>query len=246
VIAYLGVDARKVHTVYLGSEPGLQPPTWDERVAARAKFGITADRPCILFVGALGHDRNKGFDTLWRAWRFLTTRRDWDGILVVAGSGRSLSSWKREIEAANAGNRVRLLGFVDEMAGLLAAADLLVSPVRYDAYGLNVQEALCRGVPALVSRRAGVTERFTAEMSDMVLADPEDVGEVVTRLLWWRQAMEAWRARTAGLGAQLRRHTWTDMAARIVSLAEGSDGSRGWPTGAPGETQIVWPGPNAS
>jgi glycosyltransferase involved in cell wall biosynthesis len=223
----------RIHTVYLGNDPALQPATWDERAAARAKFGITGDRPCILFVGALGYDRNKGFDTLWSAWRFLSTHRDWDADLVVAGGGRSLSSWRREVDAANMGNRVRLLGFVEGMAGLLAAADLLVSPVRYDAYGLNVQEALCRGVPALVSRHAGIAERFTTEMSDMVLVDPEDTGEVVTRLLRWRQAMETWKARSAALGAELRRHTWTDMAARIVSLAEESS-NRG-----PGETQIV-------
>ena len=111
------------------------------------------------------------------------------------------------------------LGSVD-VAELLAAADLLVSPVRYESYGLNVHEAVCRGVPVLVSRRAGVTERFTAKVSDMVLPDPEDVEDLIVKLRRWRSAMADWRARIFSVGAELRRYTWTDMAARIVSLVE--------------------------
>ena len=39
-------------------------------------------------------------------------------------------------------------------------ADALVSPTRYEAYGLAVQEALCCGLPAIVSAEAGVAERI--------------------------------------------------------------------------------------
>ena len=52
---------------------------------------------------------------------------------------------------------------------LLAAADLLVSPVRYEAYGLNVHEALCRGAAVMVTRTAGVVERFDHDLEPSLL-----------------------------------------------------------------------------
>ena len=43
---------------------------------------------------------------------------------------------------------------------ILAALDGLVHPARYEAYGLSVHEALCRGVPSIVSASAGIAERY--------------------------------------------------------------------------------------
>jgi glycosyltransferase involved in cell wall biosynthesis len=68
-----------------------------------------------------------------------------------------------------------LLGYREDVATILAASDLLASPTRYEAYGLNVHEAICRGVPALVSRSAGVAERYPPELRSWLLDDPDDV-----------------------------------------------------------------------
>ena len=46
----------------------------------------------------------------------------------------------------------------EEAPAVLAACDALVSPTRYEAYGLAVHEALARGLPALVSRSAGIAD----------------------------------------------------------------------------------------
>ena len=59
----------------------------------------------------------------------------------------------------------------------------------------------------------------------MLLASPDDVDEVVARLLAWRRAMNHWRQQFARLGAEMRRYTWSDMAARIVELADGARGN---------------------
>jgi len=74
----------------------------------------------------------------------------------VAGGGSGLARWKSEVANSGLQYRARFLGSTDRIPEVLAAADLLVSPVRYEAYGLNVQEAICRGVPAMVSRDAGM------------------------------------------------------------------------------------------
>jgi glycosyltransferase involved in cell wall biosynthesis len=119
--------------------------------------------------------------------------------------------------------QVQLLGITRRIPELLAAADLLVSPVRYESYGLNVQEALCRGVPALVSGRAGIAERYPAELRDLILDDPEDVDALVARLLAWRESLDAWKARVAALSEELRAYTWDRMASDIVELVEATE-----------------------
>jgi hypothetical protein len=220
----LGLDARKVRTLYLGGESAWRPTTEAERVAQRGRLGQETGRPLVLFLGGLGHDERKGFDTLWRAWSALCADPTWDADLLVAGGGAATSRWEARVAASGLTRRVRLLGFTNHVFDLLAAADLLVSPVRYEPYGLNVQEAVCRGVPALVSARAGVVEHFTPDLAELVLPDPDDAGGLAMRLRRWRADVDGWRRRFAPLGAVLRARSWDTMAAEIVALAEAESG----------------------
>jgi glycosyltransferase involved in cell wall biosynthesis len=229
LVRLLGVRPERVHTVYLGSDPRYRPATELERSAALRWLGRTRGRPVVAFVGALGHDHNKGLDTLLAAWRSLCSGPDWDADLVVAGGGRAVERWRAEVSRSGLADRVRLLGFTDRVPDLLAAADLLVSPARYEAYGLNVQEAVCRGVPALVSARAGIAERYPAELRALVLPDPEDVEGLAAALRRWRADMDGWRERFAGFGETLRAQTWDGMARAIVAAVEGERASRGAP-----------------
>jgi glycosyltransferase involved in cell wall biosynthesis len=219
LVQRVGVGPERVHTVYLGGD--LEPASPRERAAARRWLGVEAERPVVLFAGALGHDHNKGFDTLWRAWRELATGGGWDALLLVAGGGRGLETWRARVAAAGLTEGVRFLDFSERLAEVLAASDLLVSPVRYEAYGLNVHEAVCRGVPALVSRGAGVAERYPASLSEMLLPDPEDAADLAARLQRWRRSSESWKEAFAPFAAALSRRTWADVAADFVALVEG-------------------------
>ncbi|MGH9310596.1 MAG: glycosyltransferase, partial [Vicinamibacterales bacterium] len=140
--------------------------------------------------------------------------------LVVAGAGRRRSQWEEEAARSGQSGSVRFLGFTPHVRELLAASDLLVSPVRYESYGLNVHEALCRGAAVLVSQAAGVTERFDAALSEALL--PRDItsDELARRLRLWREDLEGWRARAAGTAARLRARSWQQMAAELIDIAE--------------------------
>jgi glycosyltransferase involved in cell wall biosynthesis len=220
LIRHLGIDPDRVHVVYLGTDPAWSPPAAEERVQQRRRLGILDDRPVVLFVGALGYDNNKGFDTLLAAWRTLVAAGNWDAELLVAGSGNGLPRWQRAVARDGLAGTIRFLGFCPEVMGLLAGVDLLVSPARYEAYGLNVQEAVCRGVPALVSSRAGVVEQYPPDLAEMVLSNPDDAVELARRLLLWRSDRQQWRERFHPLSEALRVNSWDQMAARIVALAE--------------------------
>ncbi|GJG86384.1 hypothetical protein tb265_15650 [Gemmatimonadetes bacterium T265] len=218
LVTRLGIEPERVRVVYLGSDPTWMPASEPEIAAARTWLGATPGRPVVVFVGAMGYDERKGFDTLWAAWRALCATPDWDADLWVAGGGRGLPRWVERTARAGLSHRIRFLGFTQRVRDLLAAADLLVSPVRYEPYGLNVQEAICRGVPAVVSRVAGAAERYGPLQEGLLLASSDDVAGLVRTLRSWRSEMTAWKQRFAPLSAALRTHTWEAMAAEIEAL----------------------------
>ena len=102
----------------------------------------------------------------------------WDANLVVAGTGPELPYWKRRVAESGLEDDIRLLGFTKEISTLLAAADALVSPTRFEPYGQGVHEALCCGLPVFVTRCAGIAERFPAELHDLLLDDPPDAAQL--------------------------------------------------------------------
>jgi glycosyltransferase involved in cell wall biosynthesis len=219
LINLLGLAPQRVYTIYPGTDSAWQE-TPERRHLARRWLGIESGRPLIAFVGALGHDSRKGFDILWRAWTDLCRNAQWDTDLVVAGSGRALSHWRNKALTSGLSGRVRFLGFTARVLDVLAASDLLVSPARYESYGLNVQEALCSGIPAIVSANAGVAERYPAELSPLLLQNPENSGDLANRMLLWRQNMAVWVKLVEPTMRRLRTYTWNDMARRIFDLAE--------------------------
>jgi glycosyltransferase involved in cell wall biosynthesis len=220
LIRTLGIDPAIVHTVYPGSDPSTAPASQAERAAAREWLGVPNDRPLAVFVGLMGYDSNKGFDTLVAAWRELCASCRWDVDLIAAGGGRGSAEWARRITRKHLSSRIRLLGFTDQIPKLLAAADLLISPVRYEGYGMNVQEAVCRGVPAMVSRNAGIAERFPEHLRELLVDDPNSVEEVAARLVSWRAHMQEWKLRVGSFSQMLRRHSWTRMCERILAISE--------------------------
>jgi glycosyltransferase involved in cell wall biosynthesis len=224
LIRLYGVPRESIRVVYLSCDASMSPPTLDDRAKACAAIGISGAAPTIAFVGALGFDNRKGFDTLVDAWRRLSDNQKWDCNLVVAGGGRGLDAWRARIACEGLSARIRMLGATDKVAEVLAASDLIVSPVRYEPYGLNVHEAICSGVPAMVSRCAGVAERYPAQLDAMLIDDPEDAGALAEKMLAWRARVEDWQAAFAPLGVEFRARSWRDVARDFVDVVEQADG----------------------
>ncbi|MFE7515587.1 glycosyltransferase family 4 protein [Streptomyces sp. NPDC057540] len=119
---------------------------------ARAELGAV-ERPLLMAVGAL--ERGRGYRTLLdaaREWREL----DPQPLLVIAGEGRERAFLQRRI--FEEGLAVRLIGRRDDVAELLAAADVAVLPSRWEARSLLAQEALRLGVPLVATAVGGVPE----------------------------------------------------------------------------------------
>lgn len=221
LIERLGVRDDRVATEYYGIDADrFGPITPEERSRARRELGWPEDLSVVLFIGALG-DRRKGFDTLFEAWKRLRDRPARDARLAVVGAGAEAPIWKARAERDGLADRILFLGFSDRVASILAASDLLVHPARYEAYGLGVHEALCRGLPAIVSAAAGVAERFDATLRPLLLPDPENVDQLVDRLESWHANRPFWARAASVFGAALRVRDWDVMAESILNRVEG-------------------------
>lgn len=218
LIDRVGVPAEKVRVIYYGIDATqFRPPTEGERAATRAAIGWPTDRPIALFIGALG-DRRKGLDTLLRAWHMIDRSKS-DPLLVVIGRGAMLAELQRQAIDAGMRESVVFLGFRDDVPQLVRAADMLIAPTRYEAYGLGVHEALCCGLPAIVSAQAGVAERYPAELHALLLPDADNAADLAHRVERCLASRVTMAGPMTSFAAGLRRRSWDDMAADVVAAA---------------------------
>lgn len=218
VVNHVGVDPARVRRIYYGIDAARFHDRTDPTLA-KSHFGYEPQTPIVLFVGALG-DRRKGFDVVFEAWQTACHQPDWDARLLVVGSGAELSSWRARASASAVANRITFLGYRTDVAELMRAADLLIHPARYEAYGLAVHEALCSGVPAIVSAAAGIAERLPETLSRLLVHDVDSAEELASRLRCWRDAAAEFREAARAAGASLRMRSWDDMSRDIAGVAE--------------------------
>jgi glycosyltransferase involved in cell wall biosynthesis len=102
----------------------------------------------LLAVGRLSY--YKGFDTLIRALAGVT-----DASLLLIGSGEQQRAIEQQVRDSGVGDRVRLLGQVDDatLEAAYRACDVLCLPSvdRSEAFGLVLLEAMRAGKPVLAS-----------------------------------------------------------------------------------------------
>jgi glycosyltransferase involved in cell wall biosynthesis len=140
----------------------------------------------------------------------------------VIGSGRELAAWKQRAAQAQMSDSMHFLGHRRDVPDLVRASDFLVSPTRYEAYGLGVHEALCCGIPALVTDDAGVAERYPPDLQELLIRNPDDASELSKQLKSVFNRSLDLRESCLQFAEQLRERSWNDMAAELVERLEDS------------------------
>lgn len=132
----------------------------------RATLDTPADAPLLLALGRL--HRNKGFDVLIEALARLP-----DAILWLAGEGPLREDLQKQSHRLGIADRIRFLGWRTDIAGLFAAADLLVCPSRHEPLGNVIIEAWAHRRPVVAAAAQGPTE-IVADGENGLLVPVED------------------------------------------------------------------------
>jgi glycosyltransferase involved in cell wall biosynthesis len=215
IVSLLGVPPDRVQVLYSGVPPGFRSePDLGEGERLRARYGL-GGRRYVLSVGTL--QPRKNYVRLIRAFANLEPEAvEPEAQLVIAG-GRGWLYQDIFAEAERHGDRVRLLGFVDEadLPALYRNAALFAFPSLYEGFGLPVLEAMACGVPVVCSNASSLPE---VAGDAALLVDPLDtdgLAEAMARVLEDAGLRREMVARGA---AQAARFTWARAARQLVGV----------------------------
>jgi glycosyltransferase involved in cell wall biosynthesis len=139
---------------------------------------------------------------------------------VVAGAGTE-RPWRTLARELGIESRVDFRAFVEDISPLLASADLLLCPTRYEPYGLAIQEGIMAGVPPLVSNGvAGIVDRLPDALEELLIDDFENHVEWARRIRSCLRQLESLRARTASAAALFAQRSWDDFADEFIETVE--------------------------
>jgi len=174
--------------------PVIHPPIESLPEAEPAALARVAElvgrrRPLLAGIGRL--EPRKGFDKVIAALPELAQRFP-DVMLAIGGDGPDRAGLEALARAKGVGDRVKLLGRVDDAkrAALLASADLFVMPTRragrsVEGYGIVYAEAAWYGVPAVAGAEGGGAEAVVDGETGCVVAGDDDAAVLrgIERLL---------------------------------------------------------------
>ncbi len=180
-----------VDVVPLGVEVGeFGPDRRDPKV--RAKLGLTDDQPLLIYVGRL--DGEKKPDVVVEAFRKLPPALG--ARLALLGEGPL-----RQDIAALGDERIVMPGYVAnraELARWLASADIYVSAMADETFGISIIEAQASGLPVVGVGAGAMIDRVTEAVGR--LGPVGDAGAMAANIL------AVWDSDHRALGQQARAH----------------------------------------
>ncbi|MGY1739554.1 MULTISPECIES: glycosyltransferase [unclassified Blastococcus] len=152
------------------------------REEVRRRLGIAPGTVVVLTVANLR--REKGYPELLEAASTIL-RSGRDVLFLAAGQGALADAFRRRHGELHLGDRFRFLGQVDDVAGLLAAADVFTLPSRFEGKPVALMEALCVGLPVVATRVGGIPEQVTDGVEGLLVppGDPEALVAALVALI---------------------------------------------------------------
>ncbi len=144
----------------------------------RSTLDTPDDVPLLLSLGRL--HRNKGFDVLLEALEKLP-----EVYLWLVGSGSLAADLDAQSRALGIAERVRFLGWREDVASLYAAADVYVCPSRIEPLGNVVIEAWAHSRPVVAAAAAGPESLIKHGHSGLLVTvdDAEALAEAIQRVM---------------------------------------------------------------
>jgi glycosyltransferase involved in cell wall biosynthesis len=157
----------------------VAPPALPDRAGARDALGLDSNARVALLLGRL-ETRQKGLDILDEAIRRHASQlSDWTFLFVGAGDGQAdLARLSQDLRGQV---DIRCSSWSDSPHAVLAAADLLLMPSRWEGVPLVMLEAMTYGTPMLASE-IDVFQDYLPEANRIDFASA-DLANAMTRAI---------------------------------------------------------------
>jgi 1,2-diacylglycerol 3-alpha-glucosyltransferase len=182
----------------------------------RQAFRIPQDRPLLLYVGRVAHEKN--IDFLLLAFCELRRTRP-EAMFAIAGEGPALHHLQSQVGRLGLSGHVFFIGYLErerELANCYAAADVFVFASRTETQGLVLLEALAQGRPVVSTAHLGTTSILQAGCGARVAPErPEAFAQAIADIL-----EDTVRAERLSEQAHSYAQTWASsrMAVRLAAL----------------------------
>jgi glycosyltransferase involved in cell wall biosynthesis len=132
----------------------------------------------LIYVGSL--IKRKGLDLLFDALKDVKS----DFVLNIIGEGDEKDNLKKLAKELNIYDKVNFLGHKqrEDIVKYYKESDVFVFPTRMDCFGLVITEAMCAGLPVIVSKYADGAYDLIEEGENGFIVDPFDSAQFKERI----------------------------------------------------------------
>ena len=222
----LGIPAERISLApySVGNDWWLERSAKVDRKAVRESWGIPPEAPVVLYCAKLQPWKRP--QDLLRAFARAGLL---DAYLVIAGEGPLRPEMEREAAELGISQRSRFLGFVNQsqLPSVYTAADVLVLPSSYEAFGVVVNEASLCGCAVVSSDRVGAARDLIIPVNPSLVYPCGDVAALATLLR--KLISDRGRLRDLGEAARKRMASWSpnETTVGMVDAVEDAVSRRG-------------------
>lgn len=214
-VRHFGIQTPSI-TLPLGVELSVAYPQAKQKL--HDVYKIPEETPVVLFLSRLHYKKRP--DLLLHALKKLV-QENHDFHLILAGSGEpDYSAYLTNlVSSLGLAERTSMPGFVmgEEKELLLQGSDLFALPSFSENFGLAVAEAMCHGLPVIVTSGVQIAPEIAAQSAGLVVEGEVDaLGSAIFQLL----ASPNLRRQLGENGKSLatRRYSWKAIASDLASV----------------------------
>lgn len=178
------IRTGKITVVERGRDTALLGTRSPERRSdTRSRLGLDSGTPVVVAAGR--HEPQKAHADLIRSMQ-VARKQFPNAMLLIAGrEGASTAQIKATIQQCDATSWARLLGHREDVADLLAAADVMALPSHFEGTAGIALEAMALGTPIASTDLKGMQGILVHERNALISAigDVDAMAASITRLL---------------------------------------------------------------
>lgn len=169
LIPGVGINTAKFHKIYSEKQTS----------EIKKRLDIESNIPVFISVGEI--NRNKNHLSAIEA----LAKIDWDFYYLIIGKGRDEEFLKKRIEELNLDNKIKLIGYSNEVEKYMSIANLSLFLSLREGLGLAGLEAMASGIPLISSNIGGIKDYMINLRTGFTIDDPTNINLIVEAINEW-------------------------------------------------------------